>query len=1304
VKTLSNTKNSLELTVTFALTRYLSFSILLLIISFTGLSQCNTTLNKLVPDRSVNNDDRFGSTIASNGQYMVVAAENSDTTGIYYGGAAYVYEKTMAGWAYRAMLTPSDPDEYDFFGNQVAIDASGNTIVVINRNYKNGGAYIFEKPASGWQTLHETANIKFPEYLEFNSALDISEDGSTIVVSNPMSPKGMLYLLQKPASGWTSGMTPETLVTRAYNSSIYYGNDVLVQGDYIYASTSNEGLPAIHVYKKGNTTYSLIANLSASMPAYYFGMYLTIYGNMIAAQGIAYHPASDTYSNAIFIFKKNGEWSDMTEKANFDLPSSTYRYDYPIEFTSATQLTAGVLVQEGDYHTGKILEMTTTDGTWHDVSVVTLFEDTELPVPAEFANEVVWNGSDLLMAATRKAVGNTYRNAVVSLTRSGGLWGSLQQVILPRNSSSNVYFGSSIVKTKDVMFAGAPYDGSAGRGAGAVYIYDTVGTDFVRIHTIYPSPRKIRSGNGSDAGFGYSLAVYGDELAVGAPSFLYSSVNYGKIFLYKRTTSDWRSLALYDSIVPPGNLQLNHVGATIAMNDHVLFASAYNNFNDEHTNAVIVFEKINDKWTYKQLIKLGKPIDKSWPSVKFSLNGDQLAIGQYFTIDGGVSILDRNATTAMWEVTAAISGDVFSGLGGAVKLQDNHLFVGAPGLSYNNVYRSGAVFVFTRLPGESWQSNMQASSVISAMQPVEGGFFGSSLDVVGNTLAVGAPGMFLTFDSNVRTIPGNTYIIQSKDYYWKNTIQYLNLQGERYASNERDHFGSAVTIDENYFYIGARSENTSTGQFSGAVYYIPTPPVIFLEPPACKNAQPFTLQAYPFGGTWAGPGVNAALGTFDPSVAGTGIFTLTYSTPNCNYQGTVQIEVKNPISVQQLSPAEVFICSEATTTLQLESVSGTTYGWYYRQDSGASFVHIAGNGASLTVTNPGEYKAIVSGQCSSESPVFRIALENFSITVGPQPVVCSAQQNVSLVTSKNTGAWEGTGVTGNQFNATGLNNGFYRLTYRITTTAGCHIALIDSIKVNAVPLLTINKADGDFCQTGAATLRAAPVDNAFTYTWYFKQKEIETPVLINQVLSNDATVYSQGYYQVSATNGECSNVSNWQEVGFVTDLAYTLLPGENTEVQVCNADDFTLTINAREGTDYAWKFKSVDADTYQTIAGETSSQLRVSEDGFYVVQGAYGFCSFETSPVSMRFVRDSVFVPNVFTPNGDDKNAVFKVLTTTDISMFQVFDRYGDEICRNAAGEWDGGEASSGVYFWHVILTGCDKLQQELKGWVQLLR
>jgi gliding motility-associated-like protein len=299
--------------------------------------------------------------------------------------------------------------------------------------------------------------------------------------------------------------------------------------------------------------------------------------------------------------------------------------------------------------------------------------------------------------------------------------------------------------------------------------------------------------------------------------------------------------------------------------------------------------------------------------------------------------------------------------------------------------------------------------------------------------------------------------------------------------------------------------------------------------------------------------------------------------------------------------------------------------------------------------------------------------------------------------------WEGTGVSNNKFNPAGLLNGTYKLTYRITTPTGCTISLKDSITIKAVQPLVIKETAGDFCETGAANLKAAPADNTLAYTWYYKELASESLLPINSALSDDVTVYKQGYYQASATNGKCSNVSNIIEVGFNKGLPYVLKPDENHSYNVCNADDFKVTVQAREGTIYTWESKTSDSDIYQVMTGETSHQLVIKKSGMFRVRGEYGFCMFESMPISVEFIHDEIFVPNVFTPNGDDANPVFKVETTLPISRFVILNRFGKEIHSSTDGLWTGGDAPPGVYFWYLTYLGCDQ-QKELKGWVQLIR
>ena len=82
-------------------------------------------------------DDRFGWSVAVDGDLIVVGAPEEDGGGAGVGapesdnsasnaGAAYVFERNQGGadaWGQVVKLTPSDGESYDRFGSEVAIDS-----------------------------------------------------------------------------------------------------------------------------------------------------------------------------------------------------------------------------------------------------------------------------------------------------------------------------------------------------------------------------------------------------------------------------------------------------------------------------------------------------------------------------------------------------------------------------------------------------------------------------------------------------------------------------------------------------------------------------------------------------------------------------------------------------------------------------------------------------------------------------------------------------------------------------------------------------------------------------------------------------------------------------------------------------------------------------------------------------------------------------------------------------------------------------------------------------------------------------
>lgn len=96
--------------------------------------------------------------------------------------------------------------------------------------------------------------------------------------------------------------------------------------------------------------------------------------------------------------------------------------------------------------------------------------------------------------------------------------------------------------------------------------------------------------------------------------------------------------------------------------------------------------------------------------------------------------------------------------------------------------------------------------------------------------------------------------------------------------------------------------------------------------PFCTNSPTTQLQSVNMGGTWSGPGISST-GVFNPSVAGVGTHTITYSLGQspCNSTSTTQITVnQTPIITPIGVNTSCFgICNGSATV----NISNSTYLW-----------------------------------------------------------------------------------------------------------------------------------------------------------------------------------------------------------------------------------------------------------------------------------------------------------------------------------------------------------------------------------------
>ncbi len=144
---------------------------------------------------------------------------------------------------------------------------------------------------------------------------------------------------------------------------------------------------------------------------------------------------------------------------------------------------------------------------------------------------VALNGTTLAVGSPYYRSGSVTSGAVFIFNRVNGVWTQTQR-ILPAggNAGGGDTFGDAVALSGNTLVVGAPRDSSRGVTAGAAYVYTLTGNDFVLAEKITAPNAAARQL------FGYSVAVDGSLVAVGAPVDTVFSEAAGFAYVFNRGT------------------------------------------------------------------------------------------------------------------------------------------------------------------------------------------------------------------------------------------------------------------------------------------------------------------------------------------------------------------------------------------------------------------------------------------------------------------------------------------------------------------------------------------------------------------------------------------------------------------------------------------------------------------------------------------------------------------------------------------------------------------------------------------------
>ena len=247
-------------------------------------------VTRLTADGDVRAWARFGLSVAVGGGYIVVGAPFEGGSGYDVNepqGAVYVFDDTGER---VARLTPGlnagDPGQYvtwdtspnrhpiNRFGDDVAIDDAGNTIVVAAKSAKaqrnTATVFVFTKPAGGWADRSTDDNVPWLSSSDQDyryrfaapAGIDISADGNIIVWAFENVSKSIIAVHEKPGSGW--GNLHQGFVTLDTTEDFDQhrpGESIAISDDGTTIAASGNSRWAADSYNEGSTPVGqIIAN------------------------------------------------------------------------------------------------------------------------------------------------------------------------------------------------------------------------------------------------------------------------------------------------------------------------------------------------------------------------------------------------------------------------------------------------------------------------------------------------------------------------------------------------------------------------------------------------------------------------------------------------------------------------------------------------------------------------------------------------------------------------------------------------------------------------------------------------------------------------------------------------------------------------------------------------------------------------------------------------------------------------------------------------------------------------------------
>lgn len=799
--------------------------------------------------------------------------------------------------------------------------------------------------------------------------------------------------------------------------------------------------------------------------------------------------------------------------------------------------------------------------------------------------------------------------------------------------------------------------------------------------------------NASEDFYGISIAANHTHLFVGATSDDALGYQRGAVYVHDRSNEHAAPLKLYSPSLATGA----NFGNALAANDSLLFVGAMT--EDSLTagaeeiamvqmGKVYQYNLTKNGWEYKRQILAPHPEKARQFGQAIAYWKGYLAVSEFHTGDsdnnGKVYLYKKNGAgnfnyLATLRPSETIRGDFF---GRSLIMNDSMIVVATGNTEYDINYKM-KVYVFIK-KGE-WKSTTEDAYLLPTTKNYLD-FFGYSIATDGDHIVVGAPrypGMSATAPPTDR---GAAYIFKMPSSGWRGIVsEEARLQPS--DASDGAYFGLSVAMDDDDIFVGSphtllqytvvNNNNNDDNRIKPGKIYQYSRPSTGWQTTAQEDAQ--ILSSGP---EWL-DGFGYLLLNYDKQIYTSALLD---DTSMGFASGSVQT-IKGVTTIAANDP----VCLRgAAVQLYGYPAGGQWSGTAVNATTGMFNPYLAGLG-----THQIDYT--VNGCTVSRN----LEVVDFNPTVLDKSAVdqfyCTiASTNITLNTTADAQAYAWLYQAPGATDFAPLDAGKKTIS---VDKAGLYLAAIDHrycplreyfTLAFDTPLVVDVEEAPVICNDDPLVLTASPAGGVWSGDIAMQQNTI------------DPHGVPDGEYVVRYTVMSEKNCpyDDTQQVKIEKLRQPVLLP---ETAKICAGGAVLLSLdNVDASTSVQWINASGSAPLSQT-----TPSLTVNEPGAYYAKVTKHSCSLESSMATLEMEADSLFVPNIFTPNSDSYNDYFEV-TGTGLSDFvlKIFNRYGELVHQSAdpTSKWTGGDLATGIYYWRVTYRACSASVREEKGWVHLMR